>query len=150
MFTSTAGFDASVVRVPRLMEGRARGNPALDPRMRLEFPTEQGETDDAAIVLGDKTFEPPIGSEAAIQQERSIGARVGGVFDAIADGQTGLLVPVHQPHLLADAIGRLRDDQALRHRLGDAARLRAHADFTEDSMVASYAEIFGASGRKAR
>jgi hypothetical protein len=37
--------------------------------MRLEFAAEQGKTDDAAFVLSNKTFEPPIGPEPALQQE---------------------------------------------------------------------------------
>jgi len=39
---------------------------ALGPRMRLEFSAEQDKTDDAACILGNKTFEPPIGPGPAL------------------------------------------------------------------------------------
>jgi len=80
--------------------------------------------------------------EAAFHGVPSIGARVGGVPDAVIDGETGLLVPVGDPDALANAIGRLRDDPALRARLGEAARARAYAEFTMDRLADRYERIF--------
>ncbi len=48
--------------------------------------------------------------------------RSGGVEAAVADGETGLLVPEGDRARLADAVGRLLDDPALRARLGEAGR----------------------------
>jgi glycosyltransferase involved in cell wall biosynthesis len=48
-----------------------------------------------------------------------------GCEDAVADGETGLLVPVKQVEPLAQAIGRLLDDEMLRARMGRAGRVRA-------------------------
>jgi phosphatidyl-myo-inositol alpha-mannosyltransferase len=46
-----------------------------------------------------------------------IATRVGGVTDVVVDAGTGLLVPPDDPIPLAQAIGRLRTDQALRTTL---------------------------------
>jgi len=80
--------------------------------------------------------------EAAFHGVPSIGANAGGVPDAIRDGETGLLVPPSDPAALTAAIVRLRDDPALRARLGDAARKRACAEFTEERMAERYAAVF--------
>ena len=42
----------------------------------------------------------------------------------IVDGETGLLVPPHDPDALADAIGRLLDDPELRKTMGQAGQER--------------------------
>ncbi len=80
--------------------------------------------------------------EAAFHGVPSIGARAGGVPDVVLDGETGLLVPPGDPDALAAAIACLRDDPELRRRLGEAARARAHAEFTEERMAERYADAF--------
>jgi D-inositol-3-phosphate glycosyltransferase len=47
-----------------------------------------------------------------------VASRVGGLQTTVRDGVTGLLVPDHDPVALADALGRLLDDEGLRWRLG--------------------------------
>jgi glycosyltransferase involved in cell wall biosynthesis len=49
-----------------------------------------------------------------------IASRVGVVPEVLEDGQTALLVPAGDPGALAQAIGRLLDDEALRATLGAA------------------------------
>ncbi len=80
--------------------------------------------------------------EAAFHGVASVGARAGGVPDVILDGETGLLVPPGDPDALAAALARLHDDPALRRRLGEAARTRAYAEFTEERMADRYASLF--------
>ena len=50
-----------------------------------------------------------------------------GMKDVIADGRTGLLVPVRRPDAVAAAVGRVLADAALRERLGRAAAAEAAA-----------------------
>jgi len=80
--------------------------------------------------------------EAAYRGVPSIGANVGGVPDVIVDGETGLLIPVGDVPALTAAIVRLRDDPALRQRLGEAARTRAYAEFTVEHMIDRYAKVY--------
>jgi glycosyltransferase involved in cell wall biosynthesis len=86
--------------------------------------------------------------EAAFHAIPSIGTRVGGIPEAILDGQTGLLVPPHAPDQLSAALERLRIDVDLRARLGRAAQTRANDRFTVRRMADRYEEIYlGLLGR---
>jgi glycogen(starch) synthase len=55
----------------------------------------------------------------------TVATRVGGIPWAVADGETGLLVPPGDPAATASALDRLLDDSALRARFAAAARRRA-------------------------
>jgi len=61
------------------------------------------------------------------------------------DGETGLAVPPADPAALADALTRLRDDAALRARLGEEGRRRATSVFSAQAMargtLAVYREV---------
>ncbi len=80
--------------------------------------------------------------EAAFYGIPSIGTNAGGAPDAIADGETGLLVPSGDIAALTAAIDRLHHDTDLRLRLGRAACLRANSEFTEEHMADRYAKIY--------
>jgi phosphatidylinositol alpha-1,6-mannosyltransferase len=56
-----------------------------------------------------------------------IGARSGGISDAVEDGINGLLVPPDDPPSLAAALGRLLDDGRLRKRLARQGLARAQS-----------------------
>jgi len=82
--------------------------------------------------------------EAALFAIPSIGSRVGGIPEMISDGETGLLVPVEDPATLAEAIARLIEDEALRQRLGAAARQRFDQMFDVGRMTAAFAADYDA------
>ena len=71
-----------------------------------------------------------------------VASDVGGVRDAVRDGETGLLVPPSDPEALAAAILRLARDSALAARLASAARALVRAEFSVDRMVASYGRLY--------
>lgn len=68
--------------------------------------------------------------EAAVARVPGIGTDFGGIADAIEDGETGLLVPPRDHEALAVSITELLGDDALRRRMGDAARERALERFS--------------------
>ena len=76
-----------------------------------------------------------------------------GVSHVIADGITGLLVPVADVSALAQALRRLSNDVALRSRLGDAGHARWQAEFTldrcADQVLALYRSLLPANARRA-
>ena len=80
--------------------------------------------------------------EAAFHRVPSIGTNAGGVPDAVVDGETGVLIDPGDVSALAAAIQKLRNDAGLRRRLGEAARTRAIAQFTEKTMVEGYLKVF--------
>jgi phosphatidylinositol alpha-1,6-mannosyltransferase len=73
-----------------------------------------------------------------------VGGRSGGIPDAVADGETGLLVDPADPEDVARAITRILSDSDLAARLGEAGRKRARERFTwkrvVDTIVASLEE----------
>jgi glycosyltransferase involved in cell wall biosynthesis len=69
---------------------------------------------------------------------------VGGIRDTVADGETGLSVPVADGDALARAIIRLLDEPELAARLADEARRRVRARFSEQRMVEETVRLYGA------
>lgn len=80
--------------------------------------------------------------EAALAGRPTIGARVDGLPEAISEGVTGLLAPRESPVALAEAIARFVEHPALRRAMGDAAQVRARAEFSlargVQQMLAEY------------
>ena len=75
---------------------------------------------------------------------------VPGHRDAVAAGETGLLVPPGDERALAAAIGALLDDPERRRRLGRAGRARVARDFAIRPMVDKTAEIYRAAAASLR
>lgn len=67
--------------------------------------------------------------EAAACATPAIACDVDGVPEVVIDGETGLLVPVHDPSALAHAAVRLLEDGALRQDMGERARQMARERF---------------------
>ena len=65
-----------------------------------------------------------------------------GTTEAVADGETGLLVPVRTPTDLAEAIRTVVGDPDLAHRLGEAGRARVEAEFRAEVMVQRFADLY--------
>jgi glycosyltransferase involved in cell wall biosynthesis len=73
--------------------------------------------------------------EAMAARRAVLGSRVGGLAEAIVDGETGLLVPPGDAEALAAGILRLARDPALRARMGAAGHARVRARFTTAHMA---------------
>jgi glycosyltransferase involved in cell wall biosynthesis len=73
-----------------------------------------------------------------------------GCREVARDGREALLVPPRDAGRLATAIARLARDDALRERLGRAARTRAVERFDErtvgDIVVAAYRDVLRSKG----
>lgn len=55
---------------------------------------------------------------------------------------TGLVVPPADAEALASALNRLLDHPEYRQRLGEAARARVHAEFTQERMTAAILDLY--------
>jgi glycosyltransferase involved in cell wall biosynthesis len=64
-----------------------------------------------------------------------VGSRVGGIPDALVDGENGRLAPPGDAEALAQALDELLADADLRRRLGRAARASVLCDFTVEQEV---------------
>jgi phosphatidylinositol alpha-1,6-mannosyltransferase len=72
----------------------------------------------------------------------------GGASDAVADGETGLMV--HRPRdvaAVATAVARLLDDTDKRQAMGAAGRARAEAEFTYDVLARRFAAALPINSR---
>lgn len=75
--------------------------------------------------------------EAMAHGRPVVATAVGGLLDAVQDGVTGVLVPPGDVASLRSALERLLADEALRGRLGAAARERVTATMTPEAGAAA-------------
>ena len=85
--------------------------------------------------------------EAAAAGIPATGSRIYGITDAIIHGETGLLHAPADPKDLAEKMGMLLEDPALRERLGARARQRAVNQFSQERLTQAlldyYREVLG-------
>jgi glycosyltransferase involved in cell wall biosynthesis len=80
-----------------------------------------------------------------------VGTQAGGIPEAVAHGETGLLVRPGDPRALATAISRLLRDRPLRQRMGDAGHARVAAQFGVARMLEGTLDAYRrAAARKPR
>jgi glycosyltransferase involved in cell wall biosynthesis len=110
-----------------------------------------GQRDDVLALLASATLLalpsvneglPLVVLEAMAAGRPVVASDVGGVSEAIIDGQTGILVPAADPARLAGAIRGLLEDRPRAERLAAAARTRAHREFTAETMVARTTAVY--------
>jgi glycosyltransferase involved in cell wall biosynthesis len=76
-----------------------------------------------------------------------IATNVGGIGEAVLDGETGMLVDPSRPDALAEAIARLAQDPARARELGMAGALRQRQEFNAARMVDRYERVLTAAVR---
>ena len=87
--------------------------------------------------------------EAAACGVPQVAGRSGGSHEAVADGETGLVVDdPDDVDAVATALARLADDAALRAGLGEAARRRAEHCFTYDLLAARLGAAIDSAARR--
>src|SRR5699024_6403811 len=72
--------------------------------------------------------------EAASLRIPQVATRVPGCVDAVADGETGVLVPPGDADALGDALSRYLSDSALRSLHGAAGRKRVLDTFRQEAI----------------
>ena len=77
-----------------------------------------------------------------------IATRTGGTPEVVVDRQSGLLVPAAAPGELAESLISLYRQPQERQRLGAAGRRRAKEQFSLDSMVQKYEEMYAGLARR--
>jgi glycosyltransferase involved in cell wall biosynthesis len=76
-----------------------------------------------------------------------VGTAAGGTTELVVDGESGLLVPPHDPPALARALAALLADPQLRARLSTGARRRMEERFSLDAMLAAKEQLFVEAAR---
>jgi glycosyltransferase involved in cell wall biosynthesis len=80
--------------------------------------------------------------ESLLMSRPMVATRAGGMPEVVIDGETGLLVPVHDPEALAEAILRLIEDPQLARRLGEAGRARMLEHHTIQRTIDEVIEVY--------
>lgn len=119
---------------------------------RTDRPTTQALFNGATLVAVPSRVDeglPVVCAEALAAGKPCVGTRVGGVPEAVADGETGLLVAPDDPGALGAAIARLGADPELRARMSDASRRRAQL-FAWPAIAAQYRAAYDDALRTTR
>jgi colanic acid/amylovoran biosynthesis glycosyltransferase len=98
---------------------------------------------------GNRDGLPTVLLEAMALGAPCISTAVTGIPEVLRDGDTGLMVPEHDPAGLAAAIERLLADDGLRVRLATAARALIEREFDIHRNAARQRDLFGARGAAA-
>jgi glycogen(starch) synthase len=103
----------------------------------------------AALVACPSRWEglPLVCLEAMASGRAVIASAVDGIPDAVADGETGVLVPREDSAALAAALAGLLRDDVRRDRLGTRGRERVRAEFTWDTVTRRYLDVLESSRR---
>jgi glycosyltransferase involved in cell wall biosynthesis len=114
---------------------------------RNEVPSYFAASDVVAIptVLDPDGFVEGLGYvalEAQAAGKPVVASRVGGLPEAVRDGETGILVAERDPGALANAIVALANDAELRRRLGENARARALLAPSWDDVARMWAALY--------
>lgn len=104
----------------------------------------------AADVLCLPSYREGFGSviiEAAAVGIPAIASRIYGITDAVVDGETGLLHEPHDALAIQSCMAEMINNQAMRLRLGEQARLRACKDFDSNLITAEWVKFYHESLR---
>jgi glycosyltransferase involved in cell wall biosynthesis len=108
----------------------------------------------ALDVLVNASVAEPFGRsvlEAMASGTPVVATRSGGIPEFVEDGVTGVLVPPGDDRALADALDRVLGNEALRHRLAEAARASAVARLALPGRYELVADVFRrAAGHRGR
>jgi glycosyltransferase involved in cell wall biosynthesis len=72
-----------------------------------------------------------------------VASDVGGISEALIDGESGTLVPPDQSQALSHALVATLSDLDRRRSMGDAARSRLEGHFTLEAMIEGHAAAYG-------
>jgi glycosyltransferase involved in cell wall biosynthesis len=105
---------------------------------------------DALVLSSDSEGFPMSVIEAMASGVAVVASAVGGIPEAVVDGETGLLVPRRDIAALAGALGSLADDRRRVAALGDAGRRRAEERFDIATFQRAHVELYRAALRARR
>jgi phosphatidylinositol alpha-1,6-mannosyltransferase len=124
------GLSEQVVFAGRLDDDEMAGAFQLADVFVLPVVPRPGDMEGFGIVL----------LEAAASGTPSVATRIGGIPDAVADGETGVLVPSLDYGAMADALIRLLTDDHLREQVASRGRERVMRDYLWEKVAPRYAD----------
>lgn len=80
--------------------------------------------------------------EAANAGRATVATKAGGLMEAVADGESGILVEKGNPDQLADAVIKLLENKELLNKLSHQAKVRCDTTFSVERSVNEYAKLY--------
>lgn len=108
---------------------------------RKEIPAFMSAMDVFALLSAWEAF-GLVFAEAQVCRTPAVGTAVQGIPEVVQDGMTGLLVPPGDVAAGARAVIRLLQDEALRTRMGEAARQWVLSRFDSGAMTGSTVDLY--------
>ncbi len=85
---------------------------------------------------------PNTGLEAQAAERPVVTTRATGAIDSVLDGRSGILVPVGDSRVLADAIAKLLANPAMARRMGQAGRERVEHEFRQEIVWGELIDLY--------
>ena len=85
---------------------------------------------------------PTVALEAMSQRKAIIASSIGGLKEAVVDGETGILVPPNNSDKLAEAISYLLKNPEVAFRMGESGYKRFIENYTADVTVHKIIEVY--------
>jgi glycosyltransferase involved in cell wall biosynthesis len=145
-------FAAATEALPRVIVGDGPLRHRVPDALGFVAPDELGPYyERAAVVVCPSRREGygVVAREAMAFGRPVVAASVGGLRDAVDDGETGLLVPARDPQSLRAALEQLLADADLRRRLGAAGRERARERFSWEAATNATIDAYRTAGMSA-
>ena len=125
------GGDLAGDALPPELDARLRALPRVVFAGKVDEPAPYYSIMDVLLFPSHREGLPNVPLEAAASEVPTVGYRVTGVRDAVADGETGHLVTLRDANALGDALVRYLADEGHRAAHGRAARARVVAKFEQ-------------------
>lgn len=126
--------------LPADVEQVLRSDPKIHLTGHVEDPRSLFAAMDVLVLPTYREGLPVVPLEAAAMELPVVATRIPGCIEAVVDGVTGTLVPVHDAGELTEAIRKYLECPELRRRHGRAGRERVLRDFRPEDI---WREIYG-------
>lgn len=139
-FAGPVGEEAYAARLHTFVREQA-----LEPHVRFlgwcdDVPGLLAEST-ALVICSNNEGVPHVVREAMYAEVPVVATRVGGLPEAVMDGETGYLIPPDDAQRLAACLARLLDDPAAGRRMGVAGRRLAEQRFAAAAWAAAYEQL---------
>jgi glycosyltransferase involved in cell wall biosynthesis len=127
------------------LEATARANGTINQVRFLGFRRELADIMKAIDVMALPSHREPcalVFIEAALMKKPILACRAGGAPESVADGETGLLVPVRDSRAIAETLCKLLDNRQYARSLGQAGYERARELFGWPRFIQTLESVY--------
>lgn len=97
---------------------------------------------DIFVLSSEREGLPRVILEAMLMSKPVVACDISGPSELVVNGESGFLIPVKNPHTLANALFKLIASVDMRNRMGEKGKMRALEKFSMESYVSGVSKIF--------